>query len=280
MQALLEFIRRYYFVVLFVILEIVSISLILRWSSYQRSLWFAGVTEVTGRVRSAEAEIHKHLQLAEINRQLTERNTILEHRIALLTTALNEARHDTTFAERAMLHLAADSASLIHANIVDATISRKDNFFVIDRGTRQGVCDEQGVICPQGIVGIVYMAADNYSVVMPVLHSKSSISCRLRGTGYFGYLHWEGGDALTAVVDDIPRHARVKVGDVVETSGFSAVFPAGLFVGRVASVVDSDDGLAYTLHVHLGTNFANLQNVIVINDRRMHTIKAAKDSIM
>ena len=45
-----------------------------------------------------------------------------------------------------------------------------------------------GVICGTGVVGIVYLTSDHYSVIIPVLSQQSSISCAIKGRGYFGYL--------------------------------------------------------------------------------------------
>jgi rod shape-determining protein MreC len=99
---------------------------------------------------------------------------------------------------------------------------------------------------------------------MSVLNSKSSISCRLRGSNYFGYLHWQGGDVLYAQLDDVPRHADFEVGDSVETSGYSNVFPSGILVGTVEQINDSKDGLSYQLIVRLVSDLANIRDVAVI----------------
>ena len=121
-----------------------------------------------------------------------------------------------------------------------------------------------GVVCGTGVVGIIYLTAPHYSIVIPVLNSKSNISCRLRKSGYFGYLNWDGGNPLYAWMNDVPRYAKINTGDVIETSGFSSVFPEGLFIGKVNQVRNSKDGLSYRIKVHLGTDFARLRDVSVI----------------
>ena len=99
---------------------------------------------------------------------------------------------------------------------------------------------------------------------MPVLNRKSRISCRIRGHRFFGYLGWEGGSPLIAYLNDVPRYARFKVGDYVETSGHSSIFPPGLFVGKVVAIGNSGDGLSYRVKVNLATDFADLRDVCVI----------------
>ena len=90
-------------------------------------------------------------------------------------------------------------------------------------------------------------------------------SCRLKNTEYFGYMKWGGGNPLRAFIDDIPHHAKIRKGEWVETSGFSSVFPPGIFVGKVKRVLNSDDGLSYQLEIGLSTDFARLRDVAVID---------------
>jgi rod shape-determining protein MreC len=77
-------------------------------------------------------------------------------------------------------------------------------------------------------------------------------------------------------MDDVPRHAHIQKGDIVETSGFSNVFPAGIFLGKVAEIKNSSDGLAFELEIQLSTNLANIRHVGVINNRN----KAELDSLL
>ena len=131
---------------------------------------------------------------------------------------------------------------------------------------------------------MVYLTSSHYSVIIPILNSHSSrISCAIRGQGYFGVLRWEGGDARYAYLENIPRHARFKRGDWVETNGYSSIFPAGVLVGRVEKAFNSSDGLSYRLKIRLSTDFGNIRDVVVISDKsiaeRMRLQQAAKDSL-
>ena len=154
----------------------------------------------------------------------------------------------------------------IPAKVVSNSVHLRDNFITIDKGTKDGVRRDMGVICGSGVVGIVYLCSSHYSVVIPVLNSKSNISCKIQRHGYFGYLHWTGGATDIAYVDDIPRHAHFRIGDHVVTSGYSSVFPPGILVGKIQHVYNSKDALSYRLQVKLSTDFGNLRDVFVIDD--------------
>ena len=263
MRSLLEFIAKYYHWFLFVILETVSLMLLFQFNHYQGSVWLTTANEVVGRINTWEQQALRYVNLGRENEDLMRRNIVLEQNISVLTDQLARLTHDSTVTERLQAMRMA-SLHTIPAKVVTNSVLRRNNYLTIDVGAADGVEPEMGVVCGTGIVGIVHITSEHYSIVMPLLNSHSSISCRLRGSQFFGHLKWDGGHPLFAILDDIPRHARFKVGDIVETSGFSAVFPRGIFVGKVEKIENSDDGLSFKLRVHLGTDFSRLQDVTVI----------------
>jgi len=264
-QGLLDIIKNYLHWIVFLLLEAVSLVLLFRFNPYQNSVWFSKVTQVAGYVAEQEEHLFSYLNLGEENRQLTRQNIVLQYNLEQMRKELAQLKHDSTLTERTLTEQLAGQ-ELIPARVSDNSIRQRDNLIVINRGREDGVETEQGVLSGTGVVGIVSQVGRHYATVIPVLNSKSSISCRIRATQYFGYLHWRGGNPLIAILDDVPRHARVKVGDIVETSGFSNVFPEGIFVGKVMDIADSEDGLSYTLHVQLSTDFSNLTEVVVVKN--------------
>lgn len=280
MNNLIEFFKKYSHWLLFMVLEAVSLVLLVQYNSYHGSAWFSSANVVAGKVNEVGASVYTHFHLESLNEQLTQRNLQLEHQITLLTNQLKAQRKDT--AQVAMLDT-LQGFELIPAKVVDNSVNRIDNYITIDKGSADGVRKDMGVACGSGIVGIVYLVTNHYSVVIPVLHSKSNISCSLQNSDYFGYLHWNGLPADIAYVDDVPRHAKLKLHEKVVTSGYSSVFPAGLLVGEVLHVFNSPDGLSYRLQVRLSTDFSRLRDVCVINDaaalERMNAYRAALDSI-
>lgn len=263
MRALLDFIAKYYHWLIFVVLEGVSLMLLFQFNRYQHSLWITALTEMVSKVQAAEAEALRYLTLGRANEQLTRRNIILEYNLEQATRQIAILTHDSTGTERIQAER-INGLKLIPAKIVTNSIKRRDNLITIDAGEADGIHEEMGVVCGTGLVGIVYRTSKHFSVILPLLNSHSHISCRLRGSEYFGHLTWDGGNPLFAQLDDIPRHARFNIGDIVETSGFSSVFPPGIFVGKVDAIGNSDDGLSYKLRVHLATDFATLQDVCVV----------------
>ena len=282
MHNLADFLQKYHHWFVFILLETISMVLLFQFNGYQGSVWFTSANIVSGKVYEASSAVNQFFSLTKVNERLTQRNVYLEKQVALLSERLLDATQDTGITERT-LDAALHGSRIIPARVISNSIDKADNFITLDKGTADGVRPDMGVVCGTGIVGIVYQATANYSVVIPALSSHSKISCCIEGRGYFGYLHWAGGSSRHAYVDDIPRHAHFRLYDKVVTSGYSSVFPKGVMVGKILHVYNSPDGLSYRLMVELSTDFGNLRNVCVIDDKalreRINILRSAEDSI-
>ena len=274
MHNLLNFLSKYSYWFLFLVLEAISFVLLFQFNSYQGSVWFTSANAVSGKFYEQSAKVKSYFQLATINEELTQENLYLAHRLQ----ALNAQKEDSI----ALLQRLAPY-KLIPAKIVHASLNKRDNLLTIDKGARDGIKRDMGVVCGTGVVGIVYLTSEHYAVVIPVLSSQSSISCVIENRGYFGYLHWTGGDISRAFVDDIPRHAHFRLYENVVTSGYSSVFPAGIPVGKILHVYNSPDQMSYRLQLQLSTNFGTLRDVFVVDNsafaEQMDILRAAEDSM-
>ena len=283
MRNLLDFLYKYHHWLVFILLEVVSVVLLFQYNSYQGSVWFSSASAVAGKVYELERKMTAYLSMAKENEELTMRNLYQERQLDQLRRLYAEATKDTTAAELKELEFLSQY-KLIQAKVVENSIHKLENLITIDKGRKDGVEPDMGVACGNGIVGVVYLVSDHYSVVISALNAASSrISCAIRGRGYFGYLHWYGGDPSVAYVEDVPRHAKFKLGEWMVTSGFSSIFPSGVQVGKIEQAYNSSDGLSYKLKVRLSTDFGNVRDVVVISDKsiaeRAALMQAARDSI-
>ena len=283
MRNLLDFLYKYHHWLVFVLLEVVSVVLLFQYNSYQGSVWFSSANAMAGKVYELESTMTSYIGMRELNEQLTLRNMYQERQLDQLRRLYADATKDTTDMQRKELEFLSHY-QLIPAKVVENSIHKLENMITIDKGRKDGVEPDMGVACGNGIVGVVYLVSDHYSVVISALNAASSrISCSIRNRGYFGYLHWYGGDPSVAYVEDVPRHAKFKLGEWMETSGFSSIFPSGVLVGKIEQAYNSSDGLSYKLKVRLSTDFGNLRDVVVISDKsiaeRAALMQAARDSI-
>lgn len=282
LNNLFDFILRYISWFVFIICEIISLVLLFTYNNYQGSIWMSSANAVSGKVYEVNAGVEQYFSLTDINEQLSKRNLYLEQRVQDLSSQIAAKTGDSALMKLENYQL-MKKFNLIPAKVVSNSIDKRDNLITIDKGEVDGVRKDMGVACGYGVVGIVFMTGRHYSVVMPILNSNSSISCTINKRGYFGYLHWTGGNSRVAFMDEVPRHAHFNLYDKVVTSGYSSVFPPGIEIGKIIHVYNSSDGLSYRCMVELSTNFAKLRDVSVIDDaqmkERIDILRAAQDSL-
>ena len=263
MRNLLNFFLKYNYWFLFIFLEVISFVLLFRFNNYQGSAFFTSSNQVAGMVYESANKVTGYFHLKTINDGLVQKNVELELQVEHLRSALMELTADSTEIER-MKSNALLGYDIYRANVINNSLTHADNYITLNKGENDGIRREMGVISGSVVVGIVYQTSPNYSVVIPILNSKSSISCKIKRSDYFGFLKWDGGSSQYATVKDMPRHSLFTLGDTIVTSGHSAVFPGGIPVGTVEDMSDSHDGLSYLLKVKLFTDFARLSDVRVI----------------
>lgn len=263
MQQIFDLLRQWSHVLLFVVLEVVSGVLLFHFNHYQGSVYLTAANGLSAKVGGCYTGAEAFLSLRENNDSLTQQNVRLMKENEALRQSLAQYEHTPTFTER-IVKARLDAFKQMPALVVSNSTNSAHNYFVINRGSADGIKPEMGVVGGGGVVGIVYLTSKHHALVMPLINPKSKVSCRIRGMDYFGRLQWDGKDIRLAHLDDIPRYAKLHKGMVIETSGYSSVFPPGVFVGRVTSVGNSKDGQSYSLGVKLGTDFAALRNVSVL----------------
>ena len=223
-------------------------------TSYTRATLLAGAARVTGGIEGFFASAGDYFSLRRENAVLLERLAEAETRLHAAIPA------GDTLAAR------TDGMKYLFgtAKVVSNSIARQDNFFVIDKGTADGIEENMAVLSPEGAVaGYVRRHSDHYAVCMSVLNGSFSIGGRLKGSEYFGSVYWDGTDPREMTMVDIPRYADVKRGDSV-LSAYSLRFPPDCFIGTVASVSESPDGIYHVIKIRLGAKMNALSDVLLV----------------
>lgn len=261
MRDLIDFLLNYKHWFVFLLLEAVSLLGLFRSNGYQKSVYFTTANSIVGYAYSTVSSVTSYLHLGNVNKELEAENEKLRLENISLRQRLRSASRDS-----ARVHGLARHHHVVAAQVVNSTLHKATNLMTINKGEADGIKPEMGVVCSRGVVGVVYMTSKHYSIVMPLLNVNCKISCRLKKSEDFGTLEWQRGDSRVTYATGFPRHTKVKRGDVIETNGYSDIFPPGLPIGCVASVGDSEDGMSYRLRVSLFANFETLRDVSVITD--------------
>lgn len=265
MENLLQFIKRFSLLLLFLALETVAIIMLVQFNSYQRSVLFSSANWVSGGFYQVVDAVGGYFNLREVNQSLSAENAALKNEIerlkaqqpALVTTTDSTlvATADTTFWQ---------PYSYVAAHVIQHSINKAQNYITLNKGTDDGILPDMGVVSPDGVVGIVKSASRHYAMVIPIINVQSRISCRLDSTQNFGSLVWDASDYRTAILQEVPGHATVKIGETVSTSGFSAIFPSNIPVGKVSDVTLIEESQFLQIKVDLSVDFGKLSEVNVI----------------
>jgi rod shape-determining protein MreC len=255
---------------LFLVLQVVCLSLLVKYNRTHRAKYLETAYELTGRINKRYNNFTRYFGLKENNRVLSAENERLRNLSSGNFTSIDSSARlvtDTTV---------VDSSQLIRkylwrsARVINNSVSGQSNYITLERGRKQGVAPEMAVMGPGGIVGKVTDVSDNMSIVMSLLHRKSVTSVMLKNSNITGILDWNGQNPGLLQLKGVPKSTDLKVGDTVLTSNISLNYPPGLMVGTIAKAEKEKGGNNWLLEVKPGSNFYNLEYVQVIENRLLN----------
>lgn len=265
MRNLWNFIIRYGAWFIFSLCVMLSITILVTFNSYHSSIYFSSANIVTGSIFGMTSEVTGYFNLKEINRSLEENNARLENEVLNLRHQLAEYK---TLSSDSVDY---DTASVprydyVAATVINNNVRHPNNYFSINRGSKDGIKPGQGVVDHNGVVGIVNVTGENTARVISLLNESQRFSVKLKNSDYIGSLVWKGNDPAVAYMEEVPRHTRFNTGDTVVTSGYSLSFPANIPVGTIMNRIKGTDDNFYILKIHLNPDFKTLSTVRVIKD--------------
>ena len=270
MQQILNFLIKHNHWFLFILLEGISFVLLFSFNRYQNAAMFTSANEFAGNIYSFMSDVDGYFGLSDENEALLEQNRVLINEIEQLKQELASFKDSTALATNSFAAPIKGDYRFSTAHVVNNSLNKVNNFITIDKGKNDGINSEMGVFNDKGVIGIIYKTSDNFSLVMPLLNSKSMLSCRVKGSNSFCTLRWNGEELQYSHLIDLPRYAIFQQGDTVVTSGFSSIFPADIPVGEIERLEDSDDGMFYRARVRLFVDFASIDNLFVVgNDNKL-----------
>jgi len=257
MRSLINFLKRFGNILLFLVLELLAFYLLAARPNYHNIILTKAINGTSAAVNKKVQRAADYFTLKEVNRQLARENEELKN-------TLQRVYRDTeinTFSVTDSIY--RQQYIYIRAGVVNNSVNKQKNYITLDRGSLSGVEEDMAVSSSGGIVGIIVETGRNYSIAMSVLNLEFRLSARFRKNSYFGSLTWDGLGPNSLVLNEIPSHVNVSVGDTIETTGFSAVFPEGIMIGTISDV-DGRGGDFYQIRVKPSTEFRKLSNVYVI----------------
>jgi len=259
MRNLLKLLYAYHFLILFILLEGFALFLIAENNHFHRSRMMAFSQGISGNLYKQIDNFKSYLSLKETNQALARENAELRNRLAGIRKVIKEKKDtliDTVYKQ---------TYTYFSAKIVNNSIIKQYNYIILNKGEKDGIRQDMAVVTAQGIVGVVIGVSANYSTVQSVLNRNFKVSAKFKKNNYFGSLSWNCLSPEICILNDIPYHVKVQIGDTLVTTGFSGIFPEGIPVG-VVKEFDLKSGNFYSIKVKLTNDFRHLNYVTVVDD--------------
>lgn len=265
MRDLLLLFLRFGGFLLFVLLEVISFLLIVQYNQEQRVIFDNSWANFTAGADRFISNVESYASLGRKNDQLAADKARLMQEVNYYKQVLEAISEDTLNASL-LDSLRLDTVfRFIPATVISNSIKEHHNYIVLNKGSNDGIAPNMGVVVDDGVVGVVRSVGPRYSLVMSILHRQSRFSASIKGTRYFGSLRWDEKSSRMMLLENVPKHANPVVGDTIETSGYSLVFPHGVPVGAIAAISEGDGGSdTYELKVKLFADMADLSYVFVV----------------
>lgn len=273
MRNLLDFFIKNSSWFIFVFYMILSSILLFNNNPFQQSIYLTSANSVCSSVYSGISNITSYFYLRDINDELQKQNAALEIEVVSLKNIIEEYKLQNL-----------DSAAMIQqydvivSRVISNSISNQQNYITINKGALDGISSEMGVIDQNGVVGIVNVTADHTARIISLLNPNLRLSCKVKGSDFFGSLVWDGKSPYYAILEEMPRHVKFEKGDTIITSGYSAVFPEGINVGIIDEQLSTGGDNFYSLRIKLLTDFTQLSNVRVIKNYMKGEFDKLKES--
>ena len=272
MRNLIVFIIKYHLILLFVLLESISLYLLVSNNYYHQSVFIRSTNEIIGNFYKKINNINEYFGLKETNYILAQENARLRSELknSFIVSPLQVMiKEDTLYRQQ---------YKYIEAKIIKNSINKRNNYLIIDKGKLQGVQKDMAVITSNGIAGIVTEVSNNFSTIMSLLHKDSKVSAMIKKNKYKGTLVWDGTDYKNANLIDIEPHVKLAKGDTIITSGNSYIFPEGLLIGVIDKFSIVPGAYYYDISLKFTTDYSRLEYVYIVNNLYKYEQKKLIDS--
>ena len=269
MYKLIEFIRRIYVVLLFILIETIALNYYARSSFYTQAKILAHANSVTGALQQSIFSLRHYFTLSSENEMLAQRVAELENALTIYREQERQMQTDTlTMAAMDSTMLASLSQyRYTTARVISNTINSSHNFITLNRGRQHGVLVDMAVVTPDGaMVGYVLECSERYSIVMPMLNTEFRTSGKISGDEHFGSISWNGTSPHRVQMSELTKYSEFEVGDEVIASGLSQYFPEGVRIGYVESLKENENHTSYDVEIRLAADMTRLNNVILIEN--------------
>ena len=261
MRNLRQFLLKFKDFLIFIVLQCVVLFFFINSKDYHRSKMTNTSSSLIGWFVEKNYNITKHFSLSAANEKLVAENAALRSQ---LPESFYQLQGHTFMVNDTILR---QQFQYIPATVINASSTKRNNFFTLNQGSSQGIEIGMGVISSEGVIGQVTDVSDNYSLVMTVLSDKIRVNTKLKKNNEYWLLNWDGLDPEFAQIQKVKRDIAFEIGDEVVTRGGATRFPEGIPVGTIAEKLSGEDGeQTIGLNIKLAVNYNAVYHVYVVKN--------------
>lgn len=259
MQRILLFLYKIRAFLLFVLLEVIAIWMIASNNSQQGAAFFNSSNQFIGSILDTQNDVVEYFSLSSVNKSLVDKN-------AELLTELEKLRQpaDSVFIE--LDSVLSSTFQFKGAKVINNSLRLTQNHLTINKGSNHGIKQGMGVFNEEGVVGRVKSVSKNYASIISLLHTELLISSKIKSNDVFGSTKWDGKNPKMAKLLYVPRHVVVQVGDEIVTSGYNAIFPEGIPIGRIVEIKPGPETNYLDITIELATDFSKISYVYLVEN--------------
>ena len=276
MRNFLAFIRRFRVILFFALLQGIVLSIYFTFSSFPRSQYLTTASSVSGTLLTMRNDFTKHYNLSASNKKLQKENKALREQLEQSLLSISIVNGIDSIEVKTEEEHFTQHFEYIEATVINATFTKRNNYFTLNIGSAQGVKRGMGVFSDKGVIGVVHNTSGHFSVVKSCLAKDINIAVVIENSGEPGFLKWNGVDARRGNMNGVSNDREIKPWSMVVTRGSAGVFPRGLPVGRVEKTQPVEGHPLWDVTVKYAENYRSVQYVYVINNilqKEQHTLE-------
>ena len=223
-----------------------------------------GIIYLKNKITGNEQELSDIQTLKEENQKLKDENSQLQEQLRELEILKSE---NNTLKEYVNLKDKYSSYTTVPAYVIQRSLSNYDKLIVINAGTDDGINVNMPVISESGLVGHVISVTNDTAKIQTIIDTASNVSANISNVQDSVVLKGTLNSTEILKATYIPADSTILQGDEVVTSGLGGIYPKGILVGNVKTVVNTQNEADRYAEIVVSTDFSNLETVLVITEQ-------------
>lgn len=224
-----------------------------------------GVSAVTGKAGHLIDHFRSYDEIEAENRELREKVAALEQQVRDAQVAVDENER-----LRVLTGLVKENPTFHYemGEVIGHSPGQWATTISIDKGSLDGVAENDLVVTAEGMVGYVSLVAPTYSKVTTVLDTNmqaGALVTRTRESGIAQGDYALMGDGMLRM-SYLGKDSDVVIGDTIQTSGEGGIFPKGIMIGTVERVMIEENGMDNYAVIRPFVDPASVTDVYIITD--------------